>query len=157
MHSYKHLIPLTLIAIVTVLIDQTWKSMVLQLLVYGHAVTVVKGFFSLNLVFNTGAAFGILPGKKMLFLILPFFVVIVAVIVFLRSSEKSRLLLPFGLLLGGTIGNFIDRIRYGCVIDFFDFYWQQYHWPAFNFADTCICIGVVLLMWQMIWSKEFRG
>lgn len=124
--------------------------MALEVLIFGHAVPVIKGFFDLNLVFNAGAAFGIFTGQKFLFLILPLITTLIVLIVFFRLQAKSRLLWPLGLLLGGIIGNFIDRVRFGYVVDFFDFYWRNYHWPAFNIADTCICIGVGLLFCQLL-------
>jgi len=150
MRLFKPLIALILIAVLIIFVDQLWKFMALRVLVFGQAVPVIKGFFDLNLVFNTGAAFGILAGQRLLFLILPLVTTLIVLIIFVRAQNKAQLLWPLGLLLGGIIGNFIDRARFGCVIDFFDLYWRNYHWPAFNIADTCICIGVILLFCQML-------
>lgn len=122
----------------------------INVLTYGIPVPVIKGVFSLTLVFNTGAAFGILPGSQTLFLILPVLTIILMLCLFVKAKNRENLILPLALLLGGTIGNFIDRLRFGYVIDFFDFYWRTSHWPAFNFADASICMGIVMLVWQIV-------
>ena len=120
-----------------------------NVLTYGDPVSVIEGFFALTLVFNTGAAFGMFQSSQKLFLILPVLTVILVLILFVKSKDKQNMVLPLALLLGGTIGNFIDRVRWGYVIDFFDFYWGSFHWPAFNFADAGICMGILLLVWQI--------
>lgn len=141
---------LLFIASTIVAIDQFLKWNMLEMLVYGNTVPVVKNYFSLTLVFNTGAAFGILQGKKYLFLVLPFLTVIFIFVLFIKSKNKNNLVIPLSLLLGGTIGNLIDRLKYGYVVDFFDFFFRRWHWPAFNIADMCICFGMVLIFLQMI-------
>lgn len=118
----------------------------LQILLYGGSIPVIKGFFSLTLVFNRGAVFGIMQEYQILFLILPVLTVVVILILYFKSKEKQGLILPAGLLVGGTIGNFVDRLRHGYVIDFFDLFYRTWHWPAFNIADACICFGVLLIL-----------
>lgn len=118
----------------------------LQILLYGGSIPVIKGFFSLTLVFNRGAVFGIMQEHQILFLILPVLTVVVILILYFKSKEKQGLILPAGLLVGGTIGNFVDRLRHGYVIDFFDLFYRTWHWPAFNIADACICFGVLLIL-----------
>lgn len=154
MRNLRLLSLLILISFFVVAIDQLFKFMVLKLLVYGDSIPVIKGFFSLTLVFNTGAAFGILQGRHNLFLFLPLLTIILILFLYIRSKEKQKLLIPLGLLLGGTIGNFIDRLRYGYVIDFFDLFFRSWHWPAFNIADSCICFGVLVLLFQLAKEKD---
>ncbi len=146
----KYLIPLGSTTFLIVSIDQMWKYIMTNILVYGDSLPVIKKCFALTLVFNTGAAFGIFPDKKILFLILPVLTVILILVLFIRSKNRQELVLPLALLLGGTIGNFIDRVCHGYVIDFFDLYCHTYHWPAFNFADASICMGIVMLGWKMV-------
>ena len=107
---------------------------------------LLHNILSLTLVFNTGAAFGILPGEKVVLTVLPVITVIAVFALYARSSAKNELFYPLALLIGGALGNFIDRVFRGCVVDFFDLYWKSYHWPAFNFADAAICIGIFLLI-----------
>lgn len=133
-----------------IVLDQIVKRVMLDVLVYGISIPLIKGFFSLTLVFNTGAAFGILQGQRGFFLVLPVVTSFFVIILFFKSKQKDRYVVPLGLLLGGTIGNFIDRLRFGYVIDFFDLYFRSWHWPAFNIADACICTGVFLLFFACI-------
>lgn len=144
-----------LFSILLIAIDQLLKFTMLRVLDYGDSIPIIKGFFSLTLVYNTGAAFGILEGRRGLFLVLPILTAVLILVLYIRSREKNRLLVPLGLILSGTIGNFIDRLRFGYVIDFFDLYYQSWHWPAFNIADSCICFGVLLFFLQM--TRPVRG
>lgn len=145
---------LLLISLLVIAIDQLLKFTMLQVLVYGDSIPIINNFFSLTLVYNTGAAFGILQGRRGLFLILPVLTIGFILVLYAGSREKRMLSVPLGLLLGGTIGNFIDRLRFGYVIDFFDLYYRGWHWPAFNVADSCICFGVLLLFFQMVKKKD---
>lgn len=157
MRNLKFLGLLVLVSSFVIAVDQFLKIMVLRLLVYGDSIPVIEGFFSLTLVFNTGAAFGILQGKKDLFLILPVLTIIFILILYIRAKEKQKIAIPLGLLLGGTIGNFIDRLRFGYVVDFFDLFFRSWHWPAFNIADSCICLGVFLLLFRLMEKKNAPG
>lgn len=133
------------------------KFTMLRILSHGDSVPVIKGFFSLTLVYNTGAAFGILQGRQGLFIILPVLTVFLIFVLYIKSKEKGRLIIPLGLLAGGTLGNFIDRLRYGHVVDFFDLFYRSWHWPAFNIADSSICFGVFLLFFQVVRKKDASG
>ncbi len=138
------------------LLDQWTKSLVVEKLPLYQRVEVVQGFFNLTHVRNTGGAFGIFGGEKggvgsMLFVVVS--VIAIGAIIFLfvkiRENEKT-LALSFSLVLSGAIGNLIDRLRYGEVVDFLDFHLSTYHWPAFNVADSAICIGIGLLALQLL-------
>lgn len=145
---------LLLISLLVIAIDQLFKFTMLQVLVYGDSIPIINNFFSLTLVYNTGAAFGILQGWQGLFLVLPVLTAVLILFLYIKSKDKRGLLFPLGLLLGGTLGNFIDRLRVGYVIDFFDLYYRSWHWPAFNIADSCICFGVLLLFFQLTRRKD---
>lgn len=127
--------------------------------IYSYA--IFNNFFHLTYVENRGAAFGFLAETNAKFRT-PFFIVvsllaIICISVFYKKTEGTSSWYHFGLLLilAGAIGNLIDRIRFGYVIDFFDFHWYQYHWPAFNIADAVICIGVgIVFLDMLIISKE---
>lgn len=129
---------------IIVLLDQGTKYVISQTQPYFQ---VIPGFFTLTYVKNTGAAFGILQGKQPLLTAVS--VVAMGVLLFLlfyEREERKGLLYALALILGGTCGNFIDRVRLGYVIDFLDVHIQQHHWPTFNIADSAISIGVGLLI-----------
>ena len=132
-------------------LDLGTKAAVSRFLSPGEAVAVINDFFNLVLAYNTGAAFSLLAGEgspeqslKMALLaglaILPFLYFFVQ-----TAPGDLRRLAALGLFLGGALGNIHDRLRWGAVVDFLDFYWRGHHWPAFNIADTAICLGAGLL------------
>ncbi|MFO7606455.1 MAG: signal peptidase II [Desulfurivibrionaceae bacterium] len=141
-----------LIAAVVVLLDQLTKWWVLATFELYESVEVIPGFFDLTFVVNTGAAFGMLAGEQNPWRQLFFVVVtLVALIVLAMAFRQYRLeggvyIAAIGLIGGGALGNLIDRLRFGHVVDFLDFYIKDYHWPAFNVADSAISVGVVLFL-----------
>jgi signal peptidase II len=148
----KHEIYLILLIFFVVLADQLTKLWILSSLpLYGKR-TIVPGIFNLVHVTNTGAAFGLLAGDqawwRQAFFIVVALVALVAVFVAYRQSKARPLLFisAVGLIVGGALGNLIDRIRFGAVVDFLDFYVKNYHWPAFNVADSAITTGVGLFL-----------
>lgn len=110
-------------------------------------------FFNLSIVLNRGISFGMFSGTEAwlpLFLILSTsFIVLVLAFWLLRARERF-IILSLGIIIGGALGNIIDRVRYGFVVDFLDFHLGDYHWPAFNIADTAVFIGVVILVLMSI-------
>ncbi len=142
-----------------VLLDQVSKVVVDRAMPLNDSVPVIENLFNLTYIRNKGAAFGIFAGSaeslRLSFLIL-FSVLaigfIVRLLMRLPESEKS-LIVALTFILGGAVGNLIDRLLYGEVIDFLDFYWSRYHWPAFNFADSFITVGVALILFRLVWSK----
>lgn len=148
------------IALLVIAADQVSKWAAIDILSAepGGRIVVIERFFALTLVYNPGAAFGILPRFNNLFVILSILTV-AALLVFFRSlfagSRLSRI--AAGLILGGAVGNLIDRIRFQQVVDFFDFQFGTYHWPAFNIADSAICVGVALLVAAVIFGKAGRA
>lgn len=144
-----------ILAIGVILLDLWTKALVLARIDLHEAIPVIPGFFQLVHVRNTGAAFGI--GANASSKIVPFLLNAGAIAVFcvvvvyaLRSAVTDRVLQTgLHLILGGAIGNLLDRFRFGYVVDFLDVYVGNKHWPAFNVADSAICIGIALLFFDM--------
>ena len=131
-----------------VVADQLTKTAALSLLSQGTAVPVLPGF-NLSLGFNSGASFGMMggfmAGKPLLMAALTGALTIAfAVMAFRAQPALERA--GFALVVGGALGNIIDRLRQGSVTDFLDFYWRDWHWPTFNVADIAITLGAVLIL-----------
>jgi len=143
-------------ALVVLVLDQLTKAWALQALVPGRPAPVIDGFFSLTLVMNPGLAFGMLSntpvGWRWVVALLSIGALTVLAVVGLRMLPGGGRLTPLalGLIFGGAVGNLIDRGRFGAVVDFLDFYWRGYHWPAFNAADSAITVGVALLALRLL-------
>ena len=137
--------------------DQLAKVAAVQYLAANQAVAVTS-FFNLVLVYNAGAAFSFLSdaaGWQRLLFIAIAAVASVWIVYLLRRYPHQRLFaLALSLVLAGAIGNLIDRIRVGAVIDFLDFHALGYHWPAFNVADSAITCGAALLIWDALRPKQ---
>lgn len=138
-----------------VILDQSTKYLVET---FRPNMVVIPGFFNLTYVRNAGAAFGILQGKQMFLTGVSLLAMGVLIfLLFYERENKTGLLLALALILGGTCGNLIDRIRFGYVIDFLLFHIQGYHWPAFNIADSSISIGVgLLILFTFLESRQER-
>ena len=138
------------------LLDQWTKSLVVEKLPLYQRVEVIQGFFNLTHVRNTGGAFGIFGGEKgglgsILFVVVSLIAIGAIVFLFLKIKENEKTLaFSFSLILSGAVGNLIDRLRYGEVVDFLDFHLSSYHWPAFNVADSAICIGIGLMALELL-------
>ena len=137
------------IAAVIILMDQLTKITVARLLHYGESHPVTS-FFNLVLAYNKGAAFSFLAAEsgwqRYVFTALGIGAAFFIVYLLKRHAGQRQFCWALALILGGAIGNVIDRIRYGHVIDFLDFYIRNWHWPAFNVADSAICVGAVLFV-----------
>jgi signal peptidase II len=158
-HGKKWMVLLA-VTLFIVAFDQWTKMEVHGNFDLGESVTIVDGFFNLTYVRNPGAAFGILRDanadfRRVFFLSIPA-IAILFIILFVRGlneNEKTELY-SLSLICGGAIGNYIDRIRFGYVIDFLDFHWQgEYSYPAFNVADSAIVMGVVIMSLLMFKKK----
>jgi signal peptidase II len=147
----KWLLFVCLIGLVLVL-DQGTKFYVHNTFVLHESRPIVEPFFHLTYVRNSGAAFGLLAGQNATFRQLFFPVVTVLAVIALLGyfiavpRQRTRVLWGICLIIGGALGNAIDRLWLGQVIDFLDVHWYAYHWPAFNLADSAICVGVGLLL-----------
>lgn len=128
-------------------LDQLSKFLVKGCLALGEARPVIGGIFNLTLIRNDGAAFGMLRGNNSLFIALTLVAVVIVVALRGRYRAASPVVkIAVGLILGGAVGNLVDRLLLGHVIDFLDFHIGSCHWPAFNLADSSICIGAALLI-----------
>jgi signal peptidase II len=144
-----------LISAAVILLDIWTKHLVLKSIALHEAITVIPDFFQIVHVRNTGAAFGL--GANASNSIVPVLLNVGAIAVFcvvvvyaFRTAVTDRLLQTgLHLILGGAIGNLLDRFRFGYVVDFLDVYVKNHHWPAFNVADSAICIGIALLFFDM--------
>lgn len=137
------------IATIVILLDQLTKITISKLFTYGESYSLTS-FFNLVLVYNKGAAFSFLAAEsgwqRYFFIALGIAAAFFIVYLLKRHSGQHLFCWALALILGGAIGNVIDRIMYGHVIDFLDFHIRGWHWPAFNVADSAICIGVVLFV-----------
>lgn len=140
-----------IISIILLCIDQISKLLVVNLLTKTDSITIIKNFFYLTYINNDGAAFSILVGKR-IFLILIAVLVIVMLIRYIKKNNiQNKLeLVSLALIIGGSLGNLMDRVVRGYVIDFLDFKLFNYNFPIFNLADTFIVIGVLLLLLKEI-------
>ena len=146
------------IAFVIIALDQLTKWQAVRDL--SVAPVEVTGFFNLVLVCNTGISFGLLPGDSPLkaWLLSGFaLAVVIGLLVWVRNKDSRLLVAGCGLVVGGALGNVIDRLRVGCVIDFLDFHAAGWHWPAFNVADSAITVGVGLLLVHGLFFEASEG
>jgi len=142
-----------------ILLDQVTKYLVLHSLPLYSTIQVIPGLFNLVHVRNTGAAFSFLAGepsawRQGLFIVLTLFVVAMLLFAYgkLRSTDTWSKT-AYGLIVAGALGNLIDRLRLGEVVDFLDFYVGAYHWPAFNVADSSITVGALMLVVPLLRGK----
>jgi signal peptidase II len=135
------------LSFVVVLVDQIAKEAVRRRLFPGAIVPLVSGWFNLTHVRNTGAAWGMLGGLNG-WLALLSVIILVSIVLFRRSYLSDTLThrVALGLMIGGIVGNLIDRLRLHHVVDFLDFHFRGHHFPAFNLADSAICVGVGLYL-----------
>ena len=136
-----------LVASIVVLLDQGSKALIMSYLPYGSSQEIWPGVMYFSHVRNIGAAFGILPGQRLIFLLAA--AIIVGAVVYFRADliEAGPLAIwGSGLVVGGALGNLVDRIRFGYVVDFIDFR----VWPVFNIADSAIVAGAILTAWAIL-------
>ncbi len=143
-----------IVSAVVLVVDQLTKVYIDRTMQLYQSIPVIDGLFNITYLRNKGAAFSFLADASWR---LPFFIAIsviasvVILSVFLRLKAEQRFTaLSLSLIFSGAVGNLIDRARQGEVIDFLDVYWRGHHWPAFNVADSAICVGVFLLAIDML-------
>ena len=138
------------IAIIVLLLDQLSKWSALSNLQMGVPVSVLP-FMNWLLLFNPGAAFSFLAEgsgwQRGFFTILGLGASIYIFWLLYKSQSDKLLCVALSLILGGALGNVLDRVMYGAVVDFIDLYYANWHWPAFNIADSAICVGAALIIW----------
>ena len=146
------------IAIIGIIIDQITKIAIDRSMQLFYSIPIVENFFHITYVRNRGAAFSFLSDASWR---LPFFITvsIIAALVILIAFRKLRddqklAHISLAMIFSGAVGNLIDRVRLGEVIDFIDVHWYRHHWPAFNVADSLICVGVFLLAIDMVLEER---
>jgi signal peptidase II len=147
------------VALLVVAVDQVTKAIVERTMALHETIPLIPGF-SLTYVRNTGAAFGMLSGAPA-GLRLPLFLLVTVVAVwalvsYLRAAPAHRRVLVWALggILGGAVGTFICRARYGEVVDFFHLHWGEWSWPMFNVADSAISVGVAIVLLESLRRDE---
>lgn len=148
----------SVIALAGLLLDQASKLYIHSKMALYQSIPVINGLFNIFYIRNKGAAFSFLANVSWR---LPFFIAISAVaslviiVAFTRLRDEQRLAqASLAMIFSGAVGNMIDRVRLGEVIDFLDVYWKGHHWPAFNVADSFICVGVALLALDMLREEK---
>ena len=134
-----------------VIIDQIVKAVISDKMIINQTYVIIKDFFSISLVHNTGAAFSILSDSKILLIVIGL-LALIGLIFYIKRLEiiDDIDMFVYSLLIGGITGNLIDRIIHGYVIDFLSFKFGNYYFPIFNFADICIVISVLIIIIRMI-------
>jgi signal peptidase II len=139
-----------IIVAAVIILDQLTKFIATRNLLLNHPFDIIGGIFSLTLVHNRGAAFGILKNQIYLFVFTSAFAVILIYSELRNNKHRTVYSVALSLILAGALGNLIDRLLFGYVIDFLDFHF----WPVFNVADSAITIGAVMLGWTLLFTKE---
>lgn len=138
-------------------LDQISKLWILANFHYGEVLPVTS-FFNLLLTYNPGAAFSFLAGaggwQKWFFTALALGISAWIIAMLREHPEQKFTCTALSLVMGGALGNVIDRLAYGAVVDFLDFYVGTWHWPAFNVADSAICIGAVMMVWEQFFVEK---
>ena len=145
------------LSFVIVVLDQWCKLLILRRFSLGESWPVIPGCFNLTYLRNTGAVWGILQHQNE-WLVLFSFIVLILMAIFYRWLVDDRRVhrLAIGCMIGGIVGNLIDRIKLGWVTDFLDFHWAANHWPCFNLADAAICVGVGIYAVSTLWMSTVR-
>ncbi len=155
---YKLMQLLTVMLPVTA-VDQATKAVVAAVIDRYRTITVIPGFFNLTHITNPGGAFGFLASqgtavRNIFFFTISWLAILLVLYFFWRTPRSHRILsAAFAMILGGAIGNMIDRVRLGSVIDFLDFYVGKYHWPAFNVADSAITVGMFIFVFHLLFGR----
>lgn len=140
-----------IIALLVIAVDQLTKWLIVKTMELGESIEIIANFLYITSHRNKGAAFGILQGQMTFFYIITTIVVIFLVFYIQKEGMKNRFLgYSLALMLGGAIGNFIDRVFRGEVVDFIDMYFFTYDYPIFNVADSALVIGVIMIIIKML-------
>lgn len=156
--KYKILLSLF---VFTLILDQWTKHLVVSRFRWGESLSVIESYFNITYVRNKGAAFGFLNSapdsfREPFFYLVPVVVLLGIGIFFWRLKDQERwVITALSLIFSGAVGNLIDRIRFGYVVDFLDFHWKNlWHYWAFNVADSCIVIGVAMIFLQPLFQRK---
>jgi signal peptidase II len=148
------------LSLVLVALDQLVKYVAVQTLESGSPVELLP-FLSLVLTYNPGAAFSFLAGaggwQRWFFVAVAVLAAVVITVLIFKYRRDALLCFALSLVLAGAVGNLIDRLILGAVVDFVLLHWREWSWPAFNLADSCITIGAVLLVWDSLRASQTRA
>ena len=149
------------LALLVIVLDQASKQAILAHFAEGERLALIPGLFDLTLAFNPGAAFSFLAHaggwQRHLFTALAILISCGIIWMLKKHANEPRFCLQLSLILGGAIGNGIDRVMHGHVVDFILAYYQGWYYPAFNLADSAICIGVVLMLFDGFLHRDKKG
>jgi len=154
--NFQKRLPYILLVAATIALDRWSKVLIQKRFDLNESISLIDGFFNITYVRNTGVAFGIfdplsLPAKSVLLSVFTAFAAVIVITYSVRSPLRNRLLqVALALVLGGALGNLYDRLAYGYVVDFLEFYVGSFHWPSFNIADSAISVGVALLALEIL-------
>ena len=157
--SFEKYPKLLFISAVIVVLDQITKTIIINSLELYHSVKIIPGFFNITHIHNPGGAFGFLANQSSAVRVIVFLFVSILALGFIlyfyhKTPETHKMLATgFALIFGGAIGNLIDRVRFGTVVDFLDVYIKNLHWPAFNIADSAITIGMGVFVYHIVAKK----
>jgi len=150
---------LAIVAGLVVSADQISKALILKNLPLHRSIPVITGLFDITHILNPGGAFGLMAGmsavmRTIVFLFISSMAVGLIFYFYCKTPPTYKLLATgFALIFGGAIGNLIDRVRFGTVVDFLDFYIGNHHWPAFNIADSAITVGILIFIYHLAFNK----
>lgn len=143
------------ISFICILIDQIIKLIISININVADSINIIKNFFRITYLQNTGAAFSIFSGNRIFLILITLVALLLIYFILIKGKEITKTeTICYGLLIGGIIGNLIDRVRIGYVIDYLDFNFGSYHYPVFNFADICIVVSAIILL--IISFKEVK-
>jgi signal peptidase II len=147
------------VAGLVVVADQITKALVTKYLPLHKNIAVIDGIFDITHILNPGGAFGLMADmsvvvRTIVFLFISSLAVGLILYFYIKTPREYVFLASaFALIFGGAIGNLIDRVRFGAVVDFLDFYLGKYHWPAFNIADSAITVGIFIFLYHLLFKK----
>lgn len=149
----KKILPISLLSVV---IDQVVKILVINKMALQQSITIINNFFNITYVRNTGAAWSILSGNVLLLIMISVLALVTIYYYLIKDKDLNKIdIVSYSMLIGGIIGNLIDRIVYGYVIDYLDFKIFNYNFPIFNIADTLIVISIIIIGISLI-VGEYR-
>ena len=143
-----------LFSIILFVIDQISKLLIDKFLVLGKSYTIFDKFLYITKAYNDGVSFSMLQGHRCLIILISLVILVFLYFYMKKFKVNKRNLIGFSLAFGGLFGNLVDRLVYGYVIDFIDFYVFNYNYPIFNFADSFICIGILILLYSIYMGED---
>ncbi len=141
-------------SIVFLAVDQISKIVLDKVLILGNSISIFEKFLYITKAYNDGLSFSMLTGHRWLIIAISVFVMLFLYIYLRHFKNNKRNIIAFSLTFGGLLGNLIDRLIHGYVIDFIDFYVLNYNYPIFNLADSFICIGILMILYAIFLGED---